>query len=81
MIVTDETKNPAIASIESMIRLRHAARELSGFPNSPARQITSGSHKSRIRGRGMDFEEVRIYQPGDDVRTIDWRVTARSQNT
>ena len=81
MIVTDEAKNPAIASIESMIRLRHAARELKGFPNSPVRQITSGSHKSRIRGRGMDFEEVRIYQAGDDVRTIDWRVTARSHNT
>ncbi|MBV32659.1 MAG: DUF58 domain-containing protein [Porticoccaceae bacterium] len=81
MIVTEEVENPAIASIASMIRLRHAARELVGFPNSPARQVVSGSHKSRIRGRGMDFEEVRLYQAGDDIRTIDWRVTARSQNT
>tara|TARA_E500000075_G_scaffold132090_1_gene143572 strand:- start:132 stop:1067 length:936 start_codon:yes stop_codon:yes gene_type:complete len=81
MIVSEEVENPAIASIASMIRLRHAARELVGFPNSPARQVVSGSHKSRMRGRGMDFEEVRLYQAGDDIRTIDWRVTARSQNT
>ena len=44
---------------------------------SPA--LTDGKHRSRHQSRGMEFEEVRIYQPGDDVRTIDWRVTARTQ--
>ncbi len=46
----------------------------------PAPMLTrrSGSHLSRHRGRGMDFDEVRPYAAGDDVRTIDWRVTARS---
>ena len=37
-----------------------------------------GSTKSRFRGRGMDFDEVREYEPGDDVRAIDWNATART---
>ncbi len=38
----------------------------------------SGGYASRFKGRGMEFDEVRQYQAGDDVRTIDWRVTART---
>jgi uncharacterized protein (DUF58 family) len=37
----------------------------------------AGTHISKIKGRGVDFEEFRAYQPGDDIRSIDWRVTAR----
>ncbi len=47
----------------------------------PARSLWSvlgGMNSSRQRGRGMDFEEVRQYQAGDDIRSIDWRVTARN---
>ena len=39
--------------------------------------VQHGEKTSKARGRGMDFAEVRAYQPGDDVRSIDWRVTAR----
>lgn len=50
----------------------------------PKRQGTvqqSGNKLSRFRGRGMEFDEVRHYQAGDDIRAIDWRVTARTGKT
>ncbi len=43
-------------------------------------QLFSGEYKSAFKGRGMSFSEVREYQPGDDVRSIDWNVTARTNN-
>ena len=41
--------------------------------------IVSGSYKSKIRGRGIEFSEVREYAIGDDIRRIDWNVTARTK--
>jgi len=73
------SSNPAIADSNTLIRLRYAARELTNFPKLQARQILAGGHRSHFRGRGMDFDQVRLYQAGDDVRSIDWRVTARTQ--
>ena len=46
--------------------------------NRMVNDLFAGEYKSVFRGRGMEFDEVREYQPGDDVRTIDWNVTARS---
>lgn len=40
--------------------------------------VMAGEYESAFRGRGMEFEEVREYIPGDDIRTIDWNVTART---
>ncbi|WP_412971251.1 DUF58 domain-containing protein [Glaciecola sp. MF2-115] len=51
---------------------------------SPSRDIAgalSGGDRSKIKGRGMEFDEARHYQPGDDIRSIDWRVTARTGKT
>jgi len=42
------------------------------------RAAQSGNYLSHLKGRGMAFDETRLYQPGDDVRRIDWRVTART---
>lgn len=45
-----------------------------------ANAILAGAYRSAFKGKGMEFEEVREYEPGDDIRTIDWNVTARMQN-
>jgi len=61
----------------SLIRLKQQGGNL------PLRAIrvrsrTSGAYLSRLRGRGMEFDEARPYQPGDEIRNIDWRITART---
>lgn len=66
------------ASVDDLIGLRFRARRLEFGIGRRARHSMSGGHGSRFRGRGMEFAESRIYQPGDDVRSIDWRVTART---
>ncbi|UOM33486.1 DUF58 domain-containing protein [Acuticoccus sp. I52.16.1] len=58
--------------------LEGRARALTFLPRQPARSVLNGRHASRLRGRGLDFEELRDYLPGDDVRSIDWKVTART---
>lgn len=69
----------AYSDLSTLLRLRFAARDLKLFAQRPARSLLTGGERTRFRGRGIDFEEVRLYQPGDDIRTIDWRVTARTQ--
>nr|WP_254452916.1 DUF58 domain-containing protein [Ruegeria atlantica] len=61
-----------------MLRLGSKSRAISLLPRQPARSILNGRHASRLRGRGLNFEELRNYLPGDDIRTIDWKVTART---
>lgn len=46
----------------------------------PAFSVLRGRRASRLRGRGIDFEELRAYQAGDDIRSMDWRVTARMRS-
>lgn len=64
-------------SANSLIGLRVAAQNIS-FSATKVKALQTGSYYSPFRGRGMEFDEVRPYQPGDDVRTMDWRVTART---
>ena len=64
--------------LDELIGLRREVHGRLGGSRRPARSLLAGSHASRFRGRGMDYLESRIYQPGDDIRNLDWRVTARS---
>lgn len=64
-------------SLDELIQLKAEARGFSFLPRQPVHSLLAGRHASRLRGRGLAFEELRHYQPGDDVRTIDWKATAR----
>ncbi len=60
-----------------LAKLEFLARGLSFVAPAPLSSILSGNHASRLRGRGLNFEEIRSYLPGDDVRHIDWKVSLR----
>jgi len=73
---------PGIVHVSSdeLVQCRLQARELKLDRRLPARSSITGGHASRFRGRGMDYLESRAYQPGDDIRSMDWRVTARTSH-
>ncbi|WP_439102420.1 DUF58 domain-containing protein [Congregibacter sp.] len=68
----------ATVDIARLLALRFPARQLDIRRRRRALAQLSGGQRSNFRGRGIEFEEVRGYQPGDDIRAIDWRVTART---
>ena len=76
----EANQSPGVyANLDDLIRVSFKARDFSFMPRQPVTSILSGRYASRLRGRGLNFEEMRRYLPGDDVRTIDWRVTARTR--
>jgi uncharacterized protein (DUF58 family) len=75
-----DTPAPGIyAELADLVRLRHRATGFSFLPRQPVHSLLAGRHASKLRGRGLNFEEIRKYLPGDDIRQIDWKVTARTR--
>jgi len=69
--------SPARAALPELIQLQPAGQSLNLAAVRP-RALGAGAHVSPFKGRGVEFDESRPYQPGDDLRTMDWRVTART---
>ncbi len=64
-------------TLDDLVRLQFETRGFTLLPRQPVHSLLSGRHASRLRGRGLTFEELRDYRPGDDIRSMDWRATAR----
>lgn len=62
--------------LNELIALKRYAQKVNYKPEGSA--VRAGNHLSKLRGRGMDFAEVRNYQAGDEIRHMEWRVTART---
>ena len=74
----DLTSHATRVALDDLIALAALARGASLARNRRSTALRSGGNASRWRGRGVDFRESRIYQSGDEIRHMDWRVTART---
>jgi uncharacterized protein (DUF58 family) len=69
----------AVTDEHQLTQLRMLAKRLRIASLPQIHGMLSGGHASKQKGRGLDLDQLRLYQPGDDIRAIDWRVTARTQ--
>jgi len=82
MAETNKYPKNIFISLNELLKMEHLSSGFSLLPSKQkVRSVLGGKHASKLRGRGLDFEEVRNYVPGDDIRNIDWKVTARTQKT
>ncbi|MCB8828356.1 DUF58 domain-containing protein, partial [Escherichia coli] len=73
-----KTTSGVYVTVDDLAKLEMVARNLTFLQKTTVQQSLVGRHNSKMRGRGLTFEELREYHAGDDIRTIDWRVTART---
>ena len=74
----ESTDGLVYVSLAQLMALEFKARDLSFLARQPQGSILAGNHASRLRGRGLNFDELRRYQPGDDLRHLDWRASLRT---
>ncbi len=72
------SSRPTPMTTKSHTDLLKKVRQIDIISRKVVDELLGGEYKSVFKGRGMEFDEVREYQPGDEVRTIDWNVTART---
>ena len=76
---SSKDRKGAYTDLDSLVRLRFETQDFSLRPQQPVTSVLNGRYGSKLRGRGMDFAELRRYQQGDDIRAMDWKVTARTR--
>lgn len=74
----DSINSSTAVTTKALVQQQVHAKSLSLSGRKKASSAISGLHDSRFRGRGMDYQESRVYQSGDDIRNMDWLVTART---
>jgi uncharacterized protein (DUF58 family) len=67
------------ADFNKLVAMQHLAGGFSFLPKQSVHSILAGRYASKLRGRGLNFEELRHYRSGDDIRTLDWKVTNRTR--
>jgi uncharacterized protein (DUF58 family) len=71
-------ENGVYVTLDELLKFAYSAKGFSFLPSQPVRSILSGRHSSKVRGRGMDFNEMKQYVQGDDTHNIDWKATRRT---
>ena len=70
--------NGVYVTLNELLKFGYVAKGFSFLPSQPVHSILSGRHGSKVRGRGMDFSEMKQYVQGDDTRSMDWKATRRT---
>ncbi len=76
---TNKPDHKVYADFHQLVAMQHLVTGFSFLPKQAVHSILSGRHSSKLRGRGLNFEELRHYRSGDDIRTLDWKVTNRTK--